>query len=111
MIKVLIVDDETVRIERITRFAHGLVDGRSIEVEHQAVVPRALAGFDLIFLDHDLGPAGDVYDNLRGRSEFSGLQDTVVVVHSMNPVGARNIAELLRPHAASCLIRPFSSMA
>lgn len=99
---VLIVDDEYVRIPAIAQWVNERYGGKC-NVTHLTYVPITFEGFDVVFLDHDLGIEGNVYDALRNRSmdDFIGK----VVIHSMNPVGAQNLARLfpfptVRPYSA-----------
>lgn len=58
--------------------------------------------FDIIFLDHDLGGAytpgeyGDGIDLAKKMVEEEIHINTPIIVHSLNPVGAENIAKTLQ---------------
>jgi len=61
--------------------------------------------FEFIFLDHDLGgaytrgPQGDGIDLAKDMARLQLHTNVKVIVHSLNPVGARNIAnELASTH-------------
>ena len=107
MVRVLIVDDEAVRVPRITAYARAMLQGEDIEVTHATRLPRDLGEYQVVFLDHDLGGV-DVYGDVRRRPPgvFAGKH---VVVHSMNPVGAANIMAAITD-AASVRRVPLSSM-
>jgi len=105
MSKALIIDDDTCRVGTIRAWArrHGIRG----DVVHSTVFDTGLLGeADVVFLDHDLG-SEDVYSSLRGV-DFSLLQDTVFIVHSMNPVGAANLVTLLKDNGIIVFRVPFS---
>src|SRR5690606_2504899 len=107
MVRVLIVDDEAVRVPRITAFARAMLQGEAIGVTHVTGLPRDFGEYQVVFLDHGLGDV-DVYDEMKHLPEgaFVGKH---VVVHSMNPVGAQNIMAAIEG-AASVRRVPLSSM-
>jgi len=108
MIRVLIVDDDPARVPRITKHAQLIAGARTLHVMHQACVPRDLSGYDLVYLDHDLGEE-TTYEQLK-RAPAGALRGKHVIIHSMNPVGARNLQAAIED-AASVTIVPLSSMA
>ncbi|MCA1800420.1 MAG: hypothetical protein LC650_03930 [Actinobacteria bacterium] len=105
MTTILIIDDDTVRFSALREWARQ-VYGNTTNTTYKRHVPRTFHGYDVLFLDHDLGIEGDVYDVLRKRNLDYFTGD--VIVHSMNPVGAQNIARLFRN--ATVRIRPYSSI-
>jgi hypothetical protein len=68
--------------------------------------------YDLILLDHDLGgrqmeeheDCGLTFVN-RVRDKFT--PDDIIILHSYNPVGAANMAAVLRGVAGEVLVAPF----
>jgi CheY-like chemotaxis protein len=52
------------------------------------------SGFDVIALDHDLGPGGDMTDHVRATFP-NGYALGPVIIHSMNPVGAQRLQAML----------------
>lgn len=106
-VRVLIVDDEAVRVPRITAYARALVPGREVVVTHEVLLPHDLTPYELVFLDHDLGGV-DVYDEMK-RLPPDAFVGKHVIVHSMNPVGAVNIMRAVTG-AASVRRVPLSSM-
>lgn len=107
--RILIVDDEEVRVpvikDYMTSFVAGDID---YHVEHVTTMPATFVGYDIVFLDHDLGWQ-DVYHEIR-KMKSKQLGNAQFVVHSMNPIGARNIANFLKDHKLEALIVPFSKM-
>ena len=121
MTKVLIIDDDAVRVDAITNFA-AMVRGE-VEVDYYSSmpdIPGMFHEYDMIFLDHDLGENGG--DMSRLLDERIGIFDTVetfepqpiVIIHSMNPVGAKQVqATLLGDyffHKRNVEILPFSKI-
>lgn len=105
MINIMIIDDEKVRLENLREWSCRAF-GRATNVSYRMSVPDSFEGYDVLMLDHDLGAEGDVYDALRNQNldYFTGH----VIVHSMNPVGAQNIARMFRN--ARVTIRPYSAI-
>lgn len=102
---ILIIDDDRVRLPTLRAWARSQY-GEGHAITFKTYVPKSFLGYDVLLLDHDLGNEGDVYDVLRKRNldYFEGD----VIVHSMNPVGAQNIARLFRQ--AWVVVKPYSSM-
>jgi len=100
MFRILIVDDEAVRVPTLLRYAEILRPDEDIETTHVTTVPEnsVFADYDMVFLDHDLGVfGGDVYEVMRRRFfAYEPLGSSpVFIIHSMNPIGAGNLARLL----------------
>lgn len=102
--RLLIIDDDSLRVDTIVRYV-----GAASYV-HEVSVPYTFDGFDVVTFDHDLGPAGDAYDALRCMDHENFPLITTYIVHSMNPVGARNIYNLLVGHGLNAVIIPFWRM-
>ncbi len=73
--------------------------------------------YDVVFLDHDLVP--ESYAGVESPDIKTGLDvakfiltlDKLpheVIVHSLNPVGAKNIALTLKPKILNVYIQPFA---
>jgi len=125
--KILILDDDSIR--------HNIFDNkyRDHDVTHcytygefvEALVSSS--PWNLIHLDHDLGDmtAADTYTDSWGQErEYTGqhaanqicsLGDDrlpeKVIVHSLNPVGAKRIVDILRNRSVSVISQPFSYIA
>jgi CheY-like chemotaxis protein len=117
--RVLFVDDQSSRLDALREA--GVLQ---TEVVHAA---SALDGidavvdggpWDVVFLDHDLDTK--VYDpyprEVTGQDVarvLAGMawRPRLVVVHSMNPVGAASIEAVLRDAGIRCLILPMSTLA
>lgn len=56
----------------------------------------ALGGFDVLYLDHDLGEINTGYDIINWASEYADeILPPKIVVVSSNPVGLENIGRAL----------------
>ena len=93
--KVFILEDD---IERLRWFRDSL-KGHEIEYTDNWIMADKLLKenkYDRIFLDHDLGLAEgdtDINNGLTVARNIAGTinNDTPVVIHTQNPVGARNM--------------------
>lgn len=109
--RILIIDDER-------SFAHNFEPDEA-EVIYRRNVGDALSllvsiwnedclfdwhpyGFDEIWLDHDLGDGGDIMVIVHWFASIAflrrGFPVRKIYVHSMNPVGAENIVNRLKPN-------------
>lgn len=93
MSRVLIIDDDSVRVPTLTRFIREVFPGA--EIVHSETFVADWDAFDAVMLDHDLGLGGDMYDHVRKTFPEGYDGDTVIYVHSMNPVGVSNIVASL----------------
>jgi len=79
--------------------------------------------FDLICLDHNLGETETWIDGWNNKREFNGVDAAVkiceledhalpkkVMIHSMNPVGARSMLNLLYARGISVDWQPFGKI-
>lgn len=93
----LFVDDSTDRWQQYSEIAKNLGWFAGWAINYNA----AQSGFsyktyDIVFLDHDLGEnEKSGYDVAKFMVEH-GIKVGLVVIHTMNPVGADNIHTLLR---------------
>ena len=106
---VLVVEDDSFRIEWFERQFAGIPFLFITKDVDEAITLIRLIKFDMIFLDHDLGDFEEVLDaQFAGQPEPTGLdvakeipgtvnQETECIVHSMNPTGAANIIKA-HPH-------------
>ena len=62
--------------------------------------------WDILFLDHDLGDnnEGDGYDFAKFLKENVDIDNMSIIIHSFNPVGAKNMQAVL----GKGLISPFT---
>lgn len=75
----------------------------------EAVVELRAATFDVVSLDYDLGgPNGNDVAMFLARLPVP-QRPHVVIVHSMNPVGAQRIVATLGTAGISTIVRPFGS--
>jgi len=112
MIRVVVIDDEMSRLATILNWIK-----RNIQLDDEFDVTHSpefredlVLGADIVFLDHDLGGV-DVYDELK-KIDFSEVDPTTInfIVHSMNPVGAKNIMNLLLDKDFRATRIPLSNM-
>lgn len=105
MPRTLIIDDDKVRVPVLTKYAEEIV-GTGTVVHSTTFTAENWDSYDLILLDHDLGEGGDVSHHVR-KAFPEGYHGTAwIVVHSMNPVGAKNIIHALD----SGRVMPYSSI-
>ena len=95
MMKVLIMDDDQIRVPTLEQLGRRFVGDENAEVTHSEVFQSNWDDYNLVMLDHDLGAGGDVYDHVREAYPQGYDGDAVILIHSMNPVGARNIYKQL----------------
>lgn len=95
MNRALIIDDEKVRVPNIKAFLERRY-GKALSVHHELTIEDTdiFEMFDIVCLDHDLGRYGDCYEILK-KLEAPENPTAHVFIHSMNPIGARNIHLLL----------------
>ncbi len=121
MSKILIVEDCEDRIKEFERNigTHDLFFARSSKRAILFLMREHISKpFDYIFLDHDLdednaginGEGIDVAKKLiqEKTKEKELYRNTIVIIHSMNPVGADNMALILRRAEFETHIIPYS---
>ena len=92
--RALIIDDDTIRVPVLSRAAQDIIG--ECDVEHSVTFVSEWEGYDLVMLDHDLGTGGDVSQHVKKAfPEGYDKSPPVIVIHSMNPVGARQIKDTL----------------
>lgn len=110
MLKVLIVEDSPERLPALKHYINSYVNhGHPAATFDHSLMVIDPTGYDVVMLDHDLG-AENAYQQLRYgdmAEKFAGVK--LVIVHSMNPVGANNIKNELK---GICKVHhvPFSSI-
>ena len=114
-VKVLVVDDEIVRLPTIiewlnNQFAQQDAIPRKLDIRYEAVPNASFWQFDFVFLDHDLAGI-DLYEHLRQEyPEKRYHQETTAIIHSMNPVGARNLQVEMEWRGYTVRVIPYSQM-
>lgn len=109
---ILFLDDDPTRHARIQPFIGDYVAAFTAT---QAIASLTSGPFDCVFLDHDLG--GEQIVDSHGQKETgytvarwiaeNGPTIGLVVVHSLNPDGAKNIATVLMGRGYSVVVEPF----
>jgi CheY-like chemotaxis protein len=107
--RVLVLDDEQVRHEEFVRQhpADEVVSARSV---HEACAALRGPRFDRVQLDHDLGsgsPTGLEAARFIAEMEQE-RRPAMVIVHSHNPVGAREMVLTLRDAGVRALWMRFT---
>ena len=121
--RILILDDEQVRHDDLAVFYEGH------EVVHATTynqfVRELVSGspWDLIHLDHDLGPGDSYTDGWGNMQFFTGQHAAIrvcelhdhqlpgeVIVHSVNPLGANYMVGDLKSRKVKVTWRPYTQM-
>lgn len=98
--KVFLLEDDPARIRFITEWVlTEPIDALCVATnfERGVSVYKKYGPFDVLLLDHDLGTEKTGCDFARWVKKQPGVSDCLVIVHSMNPIGARNIAAEFLP--------------
>ena len=109
-VSVLILEANTYRAQKFKEQWEGHLSV-VVRTAEQAILMMETIRWDVVFLDHDLG-VGDPIDSTSKESgaeaarwianpENKWMRPYVVVIHTMNPQGRRNMAKLL-PWAVVC---------
>lgn len=104
----LVVEDCPERDAELRRrlAGYGVTIARSYD---EALVELHAATFDVVSLDYDLGgPNGNDVAMFLARLPVP-RRPHVVIVHSMNPVGAQRILRTLETAGIATIYRPFGS--
>jgi len=91
--KILIVEDTLERIKIFKEILNGelvFTDSASAAIELLSSV-----SFDAVFLDYDLGEGRDSGYSVATWIEAHPQKDLRIIIHSMNPVGAKKISDAL----------------
>ena len=99
--RILILEDSP---ERINSFRENMAGNEIVALDNpkQAIKKLIEEKWDILFLDHDLGGQamvasgeGTGYEVALWLSRNRDFRPQVVIVHSLNPVGANNICGVL----------------
>lgn len=96
--RILVLDDEPARHE-LFKAAWGQHDITHVWTASEAIRALRTASYDIVTLDHDLGPAsyGDGLRVARYIAQLPGVRQTArVYVHGANPVGSAAMLDTLR---------------
>jgi len=107
--RILVVEDNPERVKKFRRELVGSIVDYAVDAD-SAMACLASHGYDLIFLDHDLG-LREMVDSDDANTGYQvalaiardAKNTSVIVVHSCNPAGAANISRAL-PRA---MLAPF----
>jgi len=116
--KVLILENE---MKRIRVFKEWFEDKFDLTVCMNAFTGESAVRsdkFDVIFLDHDLGKDGEEMESEERNTGYQVSKvimenvdtSTPIIIHSMNAVGAENMAQLLGAAGFKVVKVPFGSM-
>lgn len=121
--RILILDDEQIRHDDITKFYSGHEVANT--TSYSEFVRELVKGspWDLIHLDHDLGPGDSYLDGWGNMQFFTGQHAAIrvcelhddqlpgeVIVHSVNPLGAQNMVSDLKSRKVRVTWRPYTQM-
>jgi len=126
--KILILEDDGIRIGMLRKYFDSLGHDLTIctEAEEAIAALYDCGDYDLLFLDHDLGGESFVDssrdDTGAAVARWLANEETIygqpysrhvaIVIHSMNPIGQRNILHILeRGGFTFAKIVPFSQIA
>ena len=100
--RILILDDDSGRHKVFNRKLIGHAVDNVFEA-HEAIDLLKGDKYDIVFLDHDLGNKsmvasgpGTGYEVAQWLRDNPDKQPNQVVIHSFNPVGAKNIKAILQ---------------
>ena len=93
----LFIDDTTERWQDFSKIAVSFGWNAAWAIDYNAATNGfGYREYDIVFLDHDLGEGKMTgYDVAKFMIQH-GINCKLVVIHTMNPVGAENIHTLLR---------------
>lgn len=110
--KILILDDDKTRHERFAQWFAGYDVTHALTFFHfRAAIWRER--FDVVFLDHDLEmyPGNESFSGMDAAHVVASLSPELmpdrVIVHSWNPVGARDMALHMLDHGVNVNICRF----
>ena len=99
--KILILDDDFSRHKEFNKRLIGC-SVTNVETSKEAIQKLEEEIFDIVFLDHDLGgmvfmQSGENtgFEVAKWLSENEAKQPRRIIIHSFNPVGAKNMKSLL----------------
>lgn len=93
MMRILIVEDSQERIDAFRQILKGeiVVTGSA----NAAIDLLSRGGFDVLFLDYDLGERKDTGGKVARWLEVHPQPGLRIIIHSLNPVGAERMARIL----------------
>jgi CheY-like chemotaxis protein len=95
--RILVLDDEPARHALFRQVFRGHEVAEATTAEHAVNFLRIAVTYDIVSLDHDLGPSPgsglDVARRIAGMPE--NIRPRQVLVHSANPVGAQAMLDTL----------------
>lgn len=121
--RILILDDEQVRHNDLTEF-YGDHEVANTTTYNEFVQELENGSpWDLIHLDHDLGPGDSYLDGWGNMQFFTGQHAAIrvcelhddrlpleVIVHSVNPLGANYMVSDLKSRKVNVTWRPYTQM-
>ena len=121
--RILILDDEHVRHDDLAMLYAGHEVVHTSTYSHFVRELESSSPWDLIHLDHDLGPGDSYLDGWGNMQFFMGqhaasrvceLHDDClpleVIVHSVNPLGANYMVSDLKSRKVDVTWRPYTQM-
>lgn len=121
--RILILDDEQVRHDDLAEVYRGHEVVHTSTYSHFVREIESGSPWDLIHLDHDLGPGDSYLDGWSNMQFFTGRHAAIrvcelhdhqlpgeVIVHSVNPLGAQNMVSDLKSRKVKVTWRPYTQM-
>lgn len=112
--KVFILEDDENRIDFFTRNLNTKVECIAIAKNiYEGIKILSEDTFDILFLDHDLGEPEIPENTGSGLAKFivnNKIKCNEIFIHSMSPVGAQNIKNILDNGNYESSIIPFTNI-
>ena len=107
--KVFVLEDDPNRVEWMKKNFSPKLEWDLTDQADEAVAILKKEKYDLIFLDHDLGGEqmvdSSVYNTgytVAKKIHETKNKDTIVIVHSYNPDGAKNMIDVMKDNDVTC---------
>ena len=107
--KVFVLEDDPNRVEWMKKNFSSKLEWDLTDQADEAVAILKKEKYDLILLDHDLGGEQmvdrSVYNTgytVANKSHETKNKDTIVIVHSYNPAGAKNMMDVMKDNNVAC---------
>jgi CheY-like chemotaxis protein len=114
MVKILILDDDHSRHRQFSK-KYATEDLKHVYTSYDCIQLLKVYEYDYVFLDHDLGGKqmvksgdGTGYEVAEWLSNNPDRQPKIsVVLHSLNPIGRKNMCNVLKSSNIPVIASPF----
>jgi CheY-like chemotaxis protein len=107
--KVFVLEDDETRVDWIRKNFDEKVEMDLTDEADEAITLLRNNKYDLVFLDHDLGGEQMVSSDHHNTGATVAKimhetpnKDSVIIVHSYNPIGAENMMNSMKDHKLNC---------